>query len=131
MSSGVPTLKFGSPDLWKMYVLYTFWLQKPYCPSLIKITFPREYYGLVKKFTKSRHTNRCIRARLHEIRSELKPVWNLKTLWNVFLFTWQFTWRFQSGSFLNNRKALLHLCRWYLLINVNLLNATSVINDSF
>ena len=64
-----------------------------------------------------------LRARLHETRIELKPVWNLKPLWNVVLFTWQFTWRFRCGNFPNNSKALLHVCKWYLLINVNLINA--------
>ena len=62
------------------------------------------------------------RARLHETRNELKPVWNLKTLWNVVLFTWQFTWRFHCGNFSSNGKALLQMCKWYLLINANLFN---------
>ena len=30
------------------------------------------------------------RACLHETRSELKPGWNLKPLWKIFPFTWQF-----------------------------------------
>ena len=30
------------------------------------------------------------RACLHETRSELKPVWNLKPLWKVVSFTWWF-----------------------------------------
>ena len=30
------------------------------------------------------------RARLHETQSDFKPVWNLKPLWKVVLFTWQF-----------------------------------------
>ena len=30
------------------------------------------------------------RARLHKTRSELKPCWNLKPLWKVVPFTWQF-----------------------------------------
>ena len=64
-----------------------------------------------------------LRACLHETRSELKPVWNLKPLWNVVLFTWQFTWRFHCGNFPNNSKTLLHMCKWYLLINANLINA--------
>ena len=62
-------------------------------------------------------------ARLHETRSEFKPVWNLKPLWNVVPFTWQFTYRFHCGIFPNNSKALLHMCNWYLLINENLINA--------
>ena len=65
-----------------------------------------------------------LRARLHETRSELKPVWNLKPLWNVVPFTWQFTWRFHWGNFLNNGKALIHMCKWYLLIIANLINLT-------
>ena len=32
-------------------------------------------------------------AGLHENQSELKPISNLKPLWNVVLFTWQFTWQ--------------------------------------
>ena len=67
--------------------------------------------------------NLLLRARLHETRSELKPVWNLKPFWNVVPFTWQFTWRFHCGNFPNNSKALLHMCKWYLLINANLINA--------
>ena len=62
-------------------------------------------------------------ARLHETRSELKPVWNIKPLRNVVLFTWQFTWRFHCGDFPSNSKALLHMCKWYLLINAKLINA--------
>ena len=62
-------------------------------------------------------------ARLHETRSEFKPVWNLKPLWNVVPFTWQFTWRFHCGNFPNNSKTLLHMCKWYILINANLINA--------
>ena len=64
-----------------------------------------------------------LRARLHETRSQLKPVWNLKPIWNVVLFTRQFTWRFHCSNFPNNSKALLHMCKRYLLINVNLINA--------
>ena len=64
-----------------------------------------------------------LRARLHETQSELRPVWNLKPLWNVVPFTWQFTWRFHCSNFPNNRKTLLHMCKWYLLINANLINA--------
>ena len=58
-------------------------------------------------------------ACLHETRSELKPIWNLKPFWNV-LITWQFTWRFHCGNFPNNSKTLLHICKWYLLINAKL-----------
>ena len=32
-------------------------------------------------------------AGLHENQGELKPISNLKPLWNVVLFTWQFTWQ--------------------------------------
>ena len=68
----------------------------------------------------------CFRARLHETRSTLKPVWNLKPLWNVVLFTWQFTWRFHCNNFPNNSKALLHTCI-YLLINANSINAKQML----
>ena len=67
------------------------------------------------------------RARLHETRSELKLVWNLKPLWNVVPFTWQFTWRFHCGNFPNNSKTLLHMCKWYLLINANLIDAKQML----
>ena len=84
----------------------------------------------LKKRVYIMHSNRfentqfyILRARLHDTRSELKPVWNLKPLWNVFPFTWQFTWRFHCGNFPNNSKILLHICKWYLLINANLVNA--------
>ena len=70
-----------------------------------------------------RYFSASIRERLHETRSELRPVWNLKPLWDVILFTWQFTWRFHCGNFKNNSKALLHMCKWYFLINVNLIKA--------
>ena len=36
--------------------------------------------------------NNKFRARLHETRSELKLVWNLKPLWKVVPFTWWFHW---------------------------------------
>ena len=64
-----------------------------------------------------------VRARLDETQSELKPVWHVKPLWNVVLFTWQFTWRFHCDNFPNISKTLLHMCKWYLLINVHLINA--------
>ena len=68
-------------------------------------------------------------ARLHETRSELKPVWNLKTCWQVVPFTWQFhcgqtwdlkplskivpfTWWFHSDCPLNHSKTLLHMRKW-------------------
>ena len=68
-----------------------------------------------------------LRARLHETRSELKLVWNLKPLWNVVSFTGQFTWKFYHGNFQNNSKTLLHMCKWYLLINVDLINAKQML----
>ena len=43
----------------------------------------------------------------------LRPVWNLKPLWNAVPFTWQFIWRFHCGNFLNNSRTLLHMCKWY------------------
>ena len=68
-----------------------------------------------------------LRARLHDNRSEIKPVWNLRPLWNVVPFTWQFTWKFHCGNFPNNSKTLLHMCTGYLLINANLINAKKVL----
>ena len=67
------------------------------------------------------------RARLHETRSEIKPVWNLKPLWNVVPFTWQLTWRFHCSNFRNNSKTPLHMCKWYILINANLINAKQML----
>ena len=64
-----------------------------------------------------------LRARLHETRSELKAVWNIKPFWNVVQFTWQFTWTLQCSNFPNNSKTLLHMCKWYLLIHANLIIA--------
>ena len=52
-----------------------------------------------------------------------QTVWNLRPLWNVVPFTWQFTWRFHCGIFPNNSKTLLHMCKWYLFSNANLINA--------
>ena len=72
-----------------------------------------------------------LRASLHETRSELKPVWNLKPLWNVVPFTWQFTERFHCGIFPNNSKTLLHMGKWYLWINANLVNTKKCNQDSF
>ena len=89
-------------------------------------------------------TYNSLRARLHETRSELKPVWNLKPLWNVVPFTWQlhceqpwnfkplskivpFTWRFHCGNFPNRSKTLLHMCKWYLLINANLIDTKQML----
>ena len=77
-------------------------------------------------------------ARSQETRSELRPVWNLKPLWNVVPLTWQFhcgqpwnlkpfTWRFHCGNFPNHSKTLLHMCKWYLLINVNLIDAKQML----
>ena len=37
-----------------------------------------------------KHSNTHVRAHLHETRSELEPVWNLKPIWKVVLFTCQF-----------------------------------------
>ena len=55
------TLTFGSPDLWKKHFQHTFWLQRTSWPWLINTILPREYYGLVIKYTKSHHPNRCIK----------------------------------------------------------------------
>ena len=33
------------------------------------------------------------------------------------------TWKFHCGNFPNNSKTLLHMCKWYLLINANLIDA--------
>ena len=62
-----------------------------------------------------------------------QPVWNLKPLWNVVPFTWQFTWRFHCGNFPNNSKTLLHMymSKWYLLINANLMQNRCCAIDCF
>ena len=39
----------------------------------------------------------------------------------------QFTWRFHCGNFPNNSKTLFHMCKWYLLINANLINAEQML----
>ena len=52
-------LKFGSPDHWKMYFRHTCWLQITL--FIADKHFPQEYYGLVIKYTKSYHPNRCIK----------------------------------------------------------------------
>ena len=84
---------------------------------------------LLKYFTtfKSSKMLLNITACLHETQSELKPAWNLKTLWNVALFTWQFTLRFHCSNFPSNSKTLLHMCKWYLLVNGNLINAKQML----
>ena len=48
------------------------------------------------------------RARPHDTRSELKPVANLKPLWKVVPFTWQF----HCGNFPDYSKILMHLRKW-------------------
>ena len=64
------------------------------------------------------------RARLHETRSEIKPVWNLEPLWNVVPFTWQFKWRFHCGNFPRNNKTLLHMCNRFCAIDCFLNNSS-------
>ena len=85
-----------------------------------------------------------LRARLHETRSELKPVWNLKPLWKVVPFTWQFhygqlwdlkplskifpfTWRYHCDNFSNRSRILMHMRKLSLLINVSLINAKQML----
>ena len=55
-------LRFGSPDPWKMHFQHTFWLQRTSCTWLISTIFLHEYYGLVIKYMKSHHPNRCIKV---------------------------------------------------------------------
>ena len=64
------------------------------------------------------------RARLHETRSEIKPVWNLEPLWNVVPFTWQFKRRFHCGNFPRNNKTLLHMCNRCCAIDCFLNNSS-------
>ena len=71
-----------------------------------------EIYELLLLFT----------ACLHETWSKHKPVWNLKLLWNVVPFTWEYTRRFHRSNFPNNGKTLMHMCKWYLVIIANLIN---------
>ena len=56
------TLTFGSPDPWKMHFQRTFWLQRTSCPWLINTISPFEYYGLMTKYTKFHHPNRCTKV---------------------------------------------------------------------
>ena len=63
--------------------------------------------------------------------SILKPGWNLKPLWNVVPFRWQFTWRFHCGNFSNNSMTPLYMCKCYLLINANLINAKKMLRYWF
>ena len=77
----------------------------------------------------SKRALRSIRARSHETRSEIKPVWDLKVLWKAVPFTWQlhygqlwdlkllskivlFTWRFHCGNFPNQSKILMRMRKW-------------------
>ena len=93
-----------------------------------------------RSFRWSRFKTKSLRAPLHETRSELKPIWNIKLLWKVVSFTWQFhyeqpwnlkplsktvqfIWRFHFGNFLNHSKTLLHTCKWYFLINASFIDA--------
>lgn len=45
-----------------MHFGHTFCLQSTHCSSLINTIFPREYYGLVIKCSKSYHPNQCIKV---------------------------------------------------------------------
>ena len=99
--------------------------------SKVTFSFPR----FVSACTKLAHLSNSFlnkvvfRAGLHESRSELKLVWNLKPLWKVVTFTCQFyygqpwdlkplskvvpfTWRFHCGNFSNHSKILMHMHRW-------------------
>ena len=49
--------------------------------------------------------------------------WKLKSL-STFL---PFTWRFQCGNFPNHSKTQLHIRRWYLLINANLIDVKQML----
>ena len=70
-----------------------------------------------------------VRARLHESQCEVKPIWNLKPLWQVVPFTWHFyyyqpwhlkllskivpfRWRFHCGNFPSHSKIVMHMGKW-------------------
>ena len=44
-----------------------------------------------------------------------------KSIWHSL------TWIFHCGNFLNHSKTLLHMCNWYILINVNLIDAKQML----
>ena len=96
----------------------------------VRLLFPLSLFKHYFQLKSCKDIIHCsvLRARLHETRSKLKPVSNLKLLWNVVLLTWQFTWRFHCDNFSNNSKTLLHMCKWYLLINANLINAKQMLH---
>ena len=46
-----------------------------------------------------------------------------QTTFKIFFFTW----RFQCGNFQNYYKTLSHMCKWYILINANLIDAKQML----
>ena len=107
------SLKWNFKPIWDFHVNKTKWISADSLDVAINV-----------------HVRLKLRASLHDTQSELKPVWNLKPVWKVVPFTWQFTWRFHCGNFLNNNKTLLHMCKWYLLINAHARALVSNFNDS-
>ena len=63
-----------------------FLASRTYCPLLINIIFPHEYYGLVIKYTKSHRTNQCIKFGNKPPRLPC---------WQVILFFCNQTWQGQ------------------------------------
>ena len=93
---------------------------------------------LTKKKTKSKKIPRKISKPFQGTKAEATWVYEkllknnclvayFKPLWNVVPFTWQFTWRCHCGNFPNNSKTLLHMWKWYLLIDANLINAKQML----
>ena len=61
--------------------------------NISRLNKSRQYFKMVdeKNNVTFNISENSLRAHLHETQSELKPIWNLKLLWNVIQFTWQFT----------------------------------------
>ena len=115
-----PSNKFTEGNFWFFYPLQPF--------GIINFAMAEWFYHATC-FTKV-SLFFSFRPRLHEIRSELKPVWNLKPLRNVVPCTWQFTWRFHCDIFRNSSKTLLCMWKWYVFIDANLINAKQMLPSS-
>ena len=105
------TISAFEKDCWKLFER-TIWV-KPYCPCFAAPWFSK--IGWMLNFTWDVYMRPEMKSNRYEISNRFE-----------IPFTCQFTWRFHCGNFPNNSKALLHMCKWYLLINANLINAAGI-----
>ena len=63
-----------------------------------------------------------LRPRLHDTQSELKPAWNSNRFEKLFCLHGNLHGDFTVTTSQTIAR-LLHMCKWYILINENLINA--------